>query len=254
MLEWWLLGGGCLAAMPYALLPLVIKASTTLSATPEFKAAAVDTLPSSASKFIQEKVPKLEKLGFKLCCVLECPTAGSHVQNYVALMTNEQEKIFALVTVIISPLADGDAIKTHYLELVTMYENEHSLSTLNSSELPGFPKTKENRKVQVPQIQDEVRLLAIHEAAARDFGKDKKTYLPKVEDWSAYTAEQVVKEYSKAVQQGYLFLDQTGKDFRTTWKGAYLMTWGQLWPVKPMREWLLAQGASRTESRYLPQP
>jgi hypothetical protein len=253
MLEWWLLGGGCLVALPYALLPLVIKASTTLSAAPEFKPAAVESLPPSASQFIQEKVPILEKLGFKLCSVLECPSAGSHVQNYVAILTNDSEKLIAVVTIIISPLADGDAIKTHYLELLTLYENDYSMSTHNSSELSGFPKNKENGKVQVPQVKDEVRLLAIHQAAAREFGKNKKPYLPTVEDWGAYTAELVAHQYGKAASKGYLVLDHASNDFRTTWKGAYLMTWGQLWPFKPMREWLLAQSAKRAESRYLPQ-
>ena len=49
-------------------------------------------------------------------------------------------------------------------------------------------------------------------------------------------AQVMVETYDRQVQIGWLYRDAAAGAYRPTWKGAFLMTWGQLWPMKAIRE------------------
>ena len=41
---------------------------------------------------------------------------------------------------------------------------------------------------------------------------------------------------SGQIDTGYMYLSPHERLYRPTWKGAFLMTWGQLWPFKAIRQ------------------
>ena len=56
-----------------------------------------------------------------------------------------------------------------------------------------------------------------------------------------YLCSVIVESYEEQVGFGWLYLDSAAGVYRPTWKGAFLMTWGLLWPVLAIRKALLRQ-------------
>ncbi len=56
---------------------------------------------------------------------------------------------------------------------------------------------------------------------------------------TSYLSRVLVEDYERQVRFGRLRLDSASGVYRPTIIGAYLMTWGLLWPIKPIRMMLM---------------
>jgi hypothetical protein len=66
-------------------------------------------------------------------------------------------------------------------------------------------------------------------------------------DAAASAAATMVEELEDAARAGYMALSPDGETYRPTWKGAFLMTWKQLWPAKG----ILRAARDRTARRLI---
>lgn len=253
-----------LAALPYLVLPLLIKANLSMASRPHFHLIALKLLPPDCASFFAEKLDELRRLGFNELAVLECPSAGSNVKNYLLLMANQNEKILALLTAVIGIVESGDegeAVserknnprpQTFYLELVTKFASGEQVSSMNSTELSSFPARENTTILQVPQVQDSEKLLRFHLRALEDLKAGKEPVLPRSEDWAAFTQSEISTHYDWVEKNtGLLILDKENENYRPSWLGAYKLTWMEMWPLKEIRRTLMKARAKKLERRYM---
>ena len=62
-----------------------------------------------------------------------------------------------------------------------------------------------------------------------------KRPLPPSDQWANELSNSTQKEMQDQTVTGYFYLDSRGEYYRLTWKGTFLMTWKQLWPIKQIR-------------------
>jgi hypothetical protein len=83
-----------------------------------------------------------------------------------------------------------------------------------------------------------VELYRLHQAVCRRLGSGQKL-LPLDEQFGGdavrYMADSIVEELEAAVAAGYMRLDKAAGTYKPTPKGALLMTYGELWPMKGFR-------------------
>jgi hypothetical protein len=58
-----------------------------------------------------------------------------------------------------------------------------------------------------------------------------------------YLADVLTKGYEEQAAMGLMYRDEEGGEtiFRPTWYGAFYMTWGQLFPIKQIRQMRASQ-------------
>lgn len=248
MIESILIGVVLLMLAPYALLPLVIRGTCKITAEPDFNICDPDTLEPRTRDFIHDTIERLNALGFEVKSILHCPQATQNVRNYLAVMANPATKTLGFVTVIESVQSNQSQIRTQYVEFVNKFADETNVCTLNSSVLGSFPLAPKQTKIQVPHLTDEKRLLQLHLSQTEKIGVGKTASYPDCIDGPTFVADEVRTQYERCAKSGILERREGSASFSPTLWGAYLMTWGQMWPIKPLRERLLALRAQRWAS------
>lgn len=251
-LSWLAIAASALCALPYLCLPILIKSSLTMASAPTFEEVDTDSLPHETRNFIQDQMRALEKLGFTCRAILSCPRATSHVSNYLAILVMPAENILALGTVIIASENGKETASTYYLELISAFLDETSISSMNSSQLNAFPVLPGNMVIQVPTVKDPGTLLRLHRAALHKYRCDRIDQPLPNSDWGTFLQTQLSNQLARTARNsGLVELDQPSSNYKPTWQGAYLMTWGELWPVKPLRLMLMQSKAKRLQSELL---
>lgn len=220
-----------LILVPFALAPLLIRATHKSRARPVFEAVELDTrpIPEEPWWFFQRTLNALQSAGFRESGYLHQEGQMPNVETWVLLLENRPAQEAAIAVAMHSTAAV--AVQSRYVEFSTTFEDGVNLSANNSDVLPVFASVPEHHLWQFPGASDPTRLLGIHQAlVARLANRTPRRYPPEGE-FKAFLEDSMARELARQVGTGYLFLDPEGTFYRPTWKGAFLMTWKLLWPV-----------------------
>ncbi len=233
-----------LAGLFYLGAPILLKFQQRMAAHPDLRPIDPADLPPSASRYLQESAHALLKDGFTVseCVALPYPMTG--IGASLIMLINRETGDEAMATAIFSTNAATPHIKTSYLEFSTRFEDGHCVNTMNGKLLSSFPPDANDVNSQAPQVQDPNQLYRLHRFVLDRTGPHGKPVVYEKGQAIAYLAQKVlVDSYETQVERGWLMRDASGDAYLPTWKGAYIMTWQQLWPWSLVRRAQMQQKA-----------
>jgi hypothetical protein len=161
-----------------------------------------------------------------------------NVVNYLIMLINRESGDKAMVSAII-----GTGVVrrlTSYLEFSTRFESGQLFDTCNADELMVFPAGEKSVRTHVPSIREASELYRLHKYV---MGKHAPTGHKVVYEPGGvfdYLIRYAFEEpYAEQARRGWLYFDERLDLYKPTLKGAYLMTWGLLQPMKAIRRKLL---------------
>jgi hypothetical protein len=119
------------------------------------------------------------------------------------------------------------------LLLQTRFADGAEVGTANSRVIAGFPLPPDVTTAWLPEVRDPAALYEVH-AQLRDAlggGRERVGVGP---DPAGFLRAGSARSLAAWVAAGYYALDEANGVVRPTWKGAALVTWRLLWPVKPL--------------------
>jgi hypothetical protein len=236
--HWLLVVPVALAALLFALGPVLIRFIMSQKAEPEFKTLDTESgeLTADVYEYFASTIETLGEDGFRLACFLQMPDQTPVIRACLALLVNEMQRDAAMVMAMYSQDDNRTRLETLYVEFATEFVDGFEIDTSNTAQLGSFPAFPVKRTNAFPEISDPRRLYEVHRAlCARWASGDKKPILSD-EELPADIARGMVKELRRLVGVGYFWLDAAGACYRPTWKGAFLMTWRLCWPVTTIRK------------------
>ena len=120
------------------------------------------------------------------------------------------------------------------LLLMTRFADGAEALTFNSPVVVGFPLPPGITAAWLPEVRSAAALYRIHvqlRDALRGAGGLGSRVVP---DPAGFLRNRSARVLAAWVEGGYYAVDEQRGIVRPTWKGAVLITWRLLWPVKPM--------------------
>jgi hypothetical protein len=236
------IGGGILllCLFPFVFGPVMIYFTHKQAASPDLIAflPGQTPLPASVDKFFSAACWALDAEGFKIVTGMFLPKQIEHVIGALIFVVNRQERDAAIVAAIHAE-PPGMTPFTHlHVEFVTRFRDGRLVQTANAQQLSAFPPQENSVNAFLPSIQDARQLYHIHRAQVNLHGSGEKVLRLDEHfggDAVRYMQFALIEELHSACRAGYMRLDASQSVYRPTVKGACLMTWQELWPLKNIR-------------------
>ena len=225
------------ALLMYVGMPLVIRNTLKINARPGMAPVTPSYLGDDVREFFDACEPKLAALNFERTDVFTVEQATPGVTSHVALWINRAAGQAAAVTVMIASKGDKPNQVKRYVEFLTRVEEGVSVTTNNSADLGAFKKTAASDTLSAQRLQDVANLYRLHLWRERQFaGSATPRVLPSRGHELAWFADLLEESIKRQLGTGYLQL-APGEEtvYVPTMHGAYLMTWGELPPMKSIR-------------------
>ena len=243
--EWLYTLGGmtlCVLLIPYVLGPFLVffrfrfrMPPTVVSVDPR-----VHPLPADARNFLAEAFRGLTAEGFELVGTIILPGLVPNVTTLFAMYTNRAACDLALSAIIVAQRDLGRELKKSHVEFVRRYDDGVVVLTNNSSVLSAFKRLPGEFTIKFWQVRDIHQLYVLHQRLT-DRYRQRGQPVNRLDaefggDAVRYVAQAVLEEtFRNQVDTGYLAEDSSG--FRPSFKGAWIMAWQELWPIKSIRRW-----------------
>jgi hypothetical protein len=242
-LIYWIIG---FVAIYFLGTPLLILFGQKLLASPACEELKMHSLDPRLAEFLMDRTTALYELGFDEPTLIHLPSPTPGVKGYLIMLVNRPAGDKVMVTALVGE--DAIAIQTWYVEFSTRYVTNQCVDTLNSSELSAFQQGPENIRSQVPSVTDVDELYHLHQYRMKTSGIAARKMLYEPGGAIAYLKEYALKKsYDNQVAKGWLRYDAADDCYRPTIKGAYLMTWGLLQPMK----WFRMRAMKKREGEIL---
>jgi hypothetical protein len=119
----------------------------------------------------------------------------------------------------------------------TRFDDGTEVFTANNQVTSGLPPLPGVTGLWLPEVRNARRLDRIHSQVRDLLGAGKKR-LAVGPDPAAFLTAGQNRMHAHYLETGYYYFDAGGGVYRPTWKGAVLMTWRLLWPIRPLyRAW-----------------
>lgn len=241
--------------------PLLMLLTFRYQALPNIVQLPANTsFPEEVREYLFECHEELISLGFSNVGSFSLPDQMSNVKVVFALFVNRVRKTSAMAALVYVKIAGKWKLGTNYLEFSTRFTDGGLVDTMNSAQVGAFPERPNSIKTQHPEITDIGVLHSAHQLLGDTHFSGRERTLRLDDqfhgDAPALIAVGLTEELEAARAAGYLRLvggDQaefgdamaddnpyrvgivfTPPSYRATIYGAYLMTWKQLWPFKPI--------------------
>ena len=234
-----------LAALFYVGVPLLVRFTQKNAAVPRFKTVSLGNCPRAVLKYLKDMSERLESIGFHLVGCMSMPQQTTNVLPYFALLVNPSSGDKAMVCVIHGQADGATSLQTQYVEFSTRYEDGRIVDTNNSAVLDALKAVPEKTVNKFPSVDDPLQLYTLHQQAMTEVAPHGKKVLPPEGGEVDYLSSALVEDYERQCSLGMLYLDRAAAAYRPTLKGAFLMTWGMLPPMKQIRSAKMNRTAER---------
>jgi hypothetical protein len=198
--------------------------------------------PKAIFEFFHQNDQKLLALGFRSLGDYMLPNAMPNVQAVVRMYIHEANRDSAMISAIFGTMPDQKIMQVRYVEFVTRFANDNPKAVqTNNSPMPGcYAPVPGKLTFRFPHVRDTIALYRLHQAILKRHAPAGQKTLTVLEqylgDAVAYLADTVLRgSYREQESLGILRYSPTERCWRATFKGAYSMTWKQLWPIKQIR-------------------
>ena len=224
-----------LALLVYVGMPLVIKSTLKINARPSMAPASPQYLDDDVKEYFDACAAKFAVLKFDQAALFTVEQATPGVTSHVALWINRAAGQAAAATVMIGRSGDKPNQVKRYVEFLTRVQDGVSVTTNNSSELGAFKKTTACDTLSAQHVPDAAHLYRLHLwREAKLAAASAPRCLPAPGDELKWFADLFEESITRQLDTGYLQFAGDGIYLPTT-AGAYLMTWGELPPMKSIR-------------------
>ena len=248
---------GCVAfAFPYVVGPILVLATLKFRVPAEI--LRVDpqqaALPNDVRQAMHVDYEQLTACGFEMRDLLYFPVIVPNLRTLVACYTNKTTQDGAISAFILGE-SEFTTLRKHHVEFVRRTADDTIIQTNNSDELGSFPRKPKEYTTQFFGERDVRQLFALHQHIARQLASNSPA-VSRLEtefrgDCAAYFSQVVFGEsLREQFQTGYL--RDAGVEIRPTLKGAVLMAWKELWPVKSLRRSAARRTAERRRTGFQP--
>jgi hypothetical protein len=229
-----------LVALFYLAIPLLIYFTQKHNDHPQVCIYDIDENPppADAEHYLRDTGAALERLGYEPQPHIALPDPLPNVRCLIQLWIHPQRTDAALISLVFGLTAQQQPIQSlFYTEFLSGFREGHPIliQTNNSTQLGSFPAMPDERTYCFPQVGSIEQLERIHRKLVdRDQPRAAKLislYDRYGGDIERYATGILSDTYRKQAPNGYLKLDAASGYWKPTIKGAYLMTWGLLWPM-----------------------
>ncbi|HZU37665.1 MAG TPA: hypothetical protein VFA18_17220 [Gemmataceae bacterium] len=203
------------------LAPFRVHAQQWQSADPHYEPREDEAIPHDVRWIIED----LESLGFQVRG--HWGTKNSIAKAQLTLMEHPN-------TLDLGNVIDTRARLRRHITLFfqTRFADGTLLVTSNNRITVGLPLSPEATPVWLPEVRDPRHLYAVHQQVRESMMLGKKP-LGVGPDPIAFLIARSKENLQQFANGGYFYLDEAGGVYRPTWKGAFLMTWRLLPPIRP---------------------
>jgi hypothetical protein len=157
---------------------------------------------------------------------------ANRVTGRVALL--EHPETFDVAKVLVIWSRGSESVS---LMFQTRFADGTEAVTANNRVTAGFPRLPGITAAWLPEIRDPEELCEVHEQL-RDAVARGQPRVGVGSDSAKFLRDGSRRIHANWVATGYYRLDDDRGVYRPTWKGAVLITWRLLWPIKPLfRAW-----------------
>ena len=151
----------------------------------------------------------------------------SNLSMYFSLYNHFDKKIACtLVT------AHSKPVNTTHIEFTQMYEDGSVLNVSNASVINVYPRSVSRLSFRFPRVNEFGQLLALAERLIRNHKQgERRITFKRGQEFEALESY-LNRELKELIARGWVRSDVVAGQRRLTIKGATLMTWKMLWPVR----------------------
>ena len=231
----------------WIVVPISLKLRQWTSPNPDIEAIDVlseETPQAFAAAYLRAE-PSMQEIGFRIAGCLRVMNAGPGGQTVIALFENAKDGLTAQLFTVIARA--GFVRKTvTVLIFSTEFDDGTKLVTSNSRQPVIMPRVRIRQGSEAfPKFTRPRRLFEIHQASVARYGGGATRLEPSIEDPVEYLRQRWRTESATFAETGYFYYDEKHDVYRPTWRGAYLMAWKLLWPVKPILGLIRKRRAAR---------
>jgi hypothetical protein len=228
----WTLAGivGLTIAIMYVLAPIVIKKSQYQRAKPQFVPLLAEEIPDFASQFIAGLVNDLGMLGF---VAVESLRVKDQVPDVSASLTILENRERGESCQLICSWGSFSLIRSAHINIISQFADGHRIVT-SSVKTGVFPPDRTCGAIILPEMNRPALLVEVHRRQRARAGGER-AILPEPGQWLEHVTRETISDLQRVADAGYYTLDAHGFQYEPTWKGAYLMTWKMLPPVKQIK-------------------
>lgn len=230
----WLLFFAVLLAIPYVVVPYLIKRNHFFSKTPHIRSLSFGFLPSLVEQDFQKSDRQLQELGFEHRLDAVSLDYGPHLKVFMRLYVALEKSMVAIVTALVPEDSDG-SIRS-FVELSSRFVGGVEVSTSNS-DIMGAPIEHKSKTISVLPALENIKILcAFHENMLKKLGVNQAAaHVPKSGSELAFLVQDFEDDIATQNNLGCLEYDADTDLFRPTWAGAILMGWYSMWPISIVR-------------------
>lgn len=235
-----LIAGCGLVAAFYLLIPWLIFASQRMTGDPEVVLFDPEERrpPKRIARYLQETGETLLGLGFEPQPCIALPDPMPNVKAIVQLWIHSERKDAALVSAIfgVSPQVPKSQ-QVYYTEFLSRFaaDDVRVIQTNNVASVSAFPDLPHELTFRFPMVKSVSQLERLHRKLVERHEPQARRIVSLTDKFrgnlEAYIRWVLVDSYRKQEGTGYLVHNEDGNFWRPTVKGAYLMTWSQLFPI-----------------------
>lgn len=227
----------------YVLGPVLVRERHRRSADPVYQPIDIGQAPAEVATPLQQASAALTAIGFRVIGHVFRTEEQSPIDSYASVLVSpDGADIAELIAVRVSgPRARVVNVAVFRRE----FSDETCVATSNSSQTSSTPSDPRVEGLRLSQVSDVVALYHVHRRFAEQQTAGRTPRVPAPLSADRYFREQTLRSLQRLVEQGYYRLDATGRQYCPTLKGACLMVWRQLWPLKQA---VAKQELAKTES------
>ena len=236
------LAGGILVAGFYLLIPWLIYLTQRMNGDPRIVIfdAEENRLPPQVAEYFDDAGESLLGLGFEPFPCVALPDPMPNVRAICQVWVHPERRDATLVSAIFGVAQNAGKMQTYYTEILSRFADEDlsTIQTNNAQIVSAFADLPDEPTFRFPQVKSVGELDRLHMRLVDRHSPGRRkvvTLLDKFDgDLEKYFRWALVNSYRKQEATGYLAYNEHGNYWRPTIKGAYLMTWSQLWPMSAM--------------------
>lgn len=247
MLEF-LFGAALIAGLiPYVVGPFVVRFTQKAPADPVFEPydATRHAFPAELSELLRRTAARLESDGFRPVAQLFHSSDVTNSAMRLVLLGDPARGEYPLAAAAASTNPKVRLAFT-YAECYARLADQRTLSVQNSPQIDVFGAHPRRLVYRFPQVRDPVRLVRAYRGLLeRRYAGVPRDHVDPGRDPGGFLAAAMRRELDYQVEAGRLWLDESERVYRPTWRGAFAMTWAVLPPMSWIREWRARRRAAR---------
>lgn len=238
------IAAGCgLVVAFYLLIPWLIFVTQRMTGDPQivFFDEQEHPPPKRVARYLEETGEALLGLGYEPYPCIALPDPMPNVRAITQLWIQPDRRDAALVSAIFGVSHQAAASQQiYYTEFLSRFASDDVslIQTNNAQSVSAFPDLPNELTFRFPNVKSILQLDRLHQKLVeRDAPRARRIVSLHDQfhgDQEAYIRWALVHSYRQQEGTGYLIHDEAGNFWRPTVKGAYLMTWSQLWPMSMM--------------------